>query len=122
MSSATIRQTFLPTGCIVLVLTAILAFNGCGGGGGGGDFMAGGGIGGTGVTVGAISGFGSVIVNDIDFDTRNAQVVINGQTVGSGDSDVRSKLARDMIVRVEAKYRSDGTALADRIVFTSNVR
>ncbi len=89
---------------------------------GGGGLLAGGGIGGTGISVGAISGFGSVIVNDVDFDTKNAKVFINSRRVGEGDFDVRNKLALGMVVRVEGKFLGNGTGKADRIVFNENVK
>ncbi len=64
---------------LVLLLAAALA--GCGPGGG--DSLAGGGIGGSGITVsavsvGAVSGFGSIIVNDVAYDTRTAEVLVEG--------------------------------------------
>ena len=57
---------------------------GCGGSGSGGT--AGGGIGGSGITVSAVSvgsvaSFGSIIVNDVEFDTTNAEVVVEGEAV-----------------------------------------
>ena len=81
-----------------------------GSGGGGGDLMAGGGIGGTGISIGTISGFGSVIVNEVDFDTKEAQVVVNSQSKGAGDEAVSTNLAIGMVVRIEARYPADGPA------------
>jgi hypothetical protein len=108
-----------PTVYAALSLMMLIACSGSGGGGG--DLMAGGGIGGTGITVGAISGFGSVIVNDVDYNTKDAKVIVNGNSKGSGDSVVRRDLAIGMVVRVEAKYNPEGKAEAERIVFTSNL-
>lgn len=105
----------------VFPVLAILTLMACGGGGDGG-LMAGGGIGGTGISVGNISGFGSVIVNDVDFNTKKAEVMVNGRSRGRGDSAVRQALALGMVVRVEGSYGHDGTGTADRIVFTSNLR
>ena len=65
MSPHRIRQRIGPAAYLVLALTMLMACNGSGGG----DLLAGGGIGGTGISVGTISGFGSIIVNDVDFDT-----------------------------------------------------
>ncbi len=45
-------------------------------------FIAGGGIDGTGLGSGSISSFGSIFVNDIEYDTDNAEIFINGE-VGS---------------------------------------
>ena len=115
----TIRKRIGPTAYLVLALMMLMA---CGGSGGGGDLLAGGGIGGTGISVGTISGFGSVIVNDVDFSTKDAEVFVNGDYMGGGDSVVHSALAIGMVVRVEAKYPTDGKAIAERIVFTSNLK
>jgi hypothetical protein len=117
MSPHTIRQRIGPAAYLVLALTMLLACNGSGGG----DLLAGGGIGGTGISIGTISGFGSVIVNHVDFNTEDAEVIVNGNSIGSGDSVVRRDLAIGMVVRVEAKYNPEGKAEAERIVFTSNL-
>src|SRR5512136_1470418 len=74
-----------------------LFFLGCGGGGGA-DSLAGGGIGGSGITVsavsvGSVSGFGSIIVNDVEFDVTNAEVVVEGEVRGTGDSAVTSLIS-----------------------------
>ena len=118
MSPHRIRQRIGPAAYLVLALTMLMACNGSGGG----DLLAGGGIGGTGISVGTISGFGSVIVNDVDFSTKDAEVFVNGDYMGGGDSVVHSALAIGMVVRVEAKYPADGKAQAERIVFTSNLK
>ena len=120
MSPHTIRQHIGPAVYIVLALVMLMACNGSGGGDG--DLLAGGGIGGTGISVGSISGFGSVIVNEADFSTEEAEVIVNGEAIGIGDSIVRRALAIGMVVRVEGKYGTDGNAWAERIVFTSNLK
>ena len=102
-------------------LAALLA--GCSGGGG--DKVAGGGIGGTGVTVasvGTVSGFGSVIVNGVTYDTKGAEVFIENSFKGSGDLAVIQNLSAGMVVRVEGRLSDDGSASADRIFFSSNLR
>ena len=117
MSPHTNRQRVIPAVYVVLAFITLMSCNGSDGGG----LLAGGGIGGTGIIVGQISGFGSVIVNDVHFDTEKAEVIVNGNSIGQGDSIVRSALALGMVVRVEGRYRTDGTGKAERIVFTSNV-
>jgi hypothetical protein len=117
MSPPETRQRIIRTVYFFLALLTLVACNGSGGG----DLLAGGGIGGTGISVGVISGFGSVIVNDVDFDTEKAEVMVNGNSVGAGDSIVRSALALGMVVRVEGKYRTDGAGIAERIVFHNNL-
>ncbi len=107
-----------PTVYFLLGLMMLLA---CSGSGGGSDLLAGGGIGGTGISIGEISGFGSVIVNDVDFDTQKTQVVVNGQAAGAGNEAVRKELALGMVVRVEGRFSGNDTGKADRIVFTENL-
>ncbi len=109
----------VPTVYFLLGLMMLLACSGSGGGGS--DLLAGGGIGGTGISIGEISGFGSVIVNDVDFDTQKTQVVVNGQAAGAGNEAVRKELALGMVVRVEGRFSGNDTGKADRIVFTENL-
>lgn len=74
----------------------------CGGGGGGvGTDSAG--IGGTGVSAnGSITGFGSIFVNGIEFETDNANIMIDGVPVSEND------LSQGMIVRVDGSNLSTG--------------
>jgi hypothetical protein len=88
---------------------------------GGGSKLAGGGIGGTGVIVGAVSGIGSITVNDGRLDTSNAEVIIEGNLAGVGDQAVRDFLRIGMVVRVETVSGEDGTATADRIIYNDDV-
>jgi cytochrome c-type biogenesis protein CcmE len=121
-NKTTFSQKTIPTVIgAILIFMAVFTQTACNDSGGGG-LLAGGGIGGTGISVGAISGFGSVLVNDVDFDTKNAKVFINGRRVGEGDSDVRNKLALGMVVRVEGKFLGNGAGKADRIVFNENLK
>ncbi|TFG44036.1 MAG: hypothetical protein E4H48_01160, partial [Syntrophobacterales bacterium] len=97
-------------------------FFGCGNSGG----TAGGGIGGSGITVSAVSvgsvaSFGSIIVNDVEFDTTNAEVVVEGEVRGTGDAAVTSLLSRGMVVRVEGRLDGERTGTAARVVFNDNV-
>jgi hypothetical protein len=115
---STIRTSIAGTVILAFALATLMA---CGGSGGG-DLMAGGGIGGTGISIGEISAFGSVIVNDVDFDTQKVQVIVNGEPVGSGDSVVQRVLGLGMVVRVEGEILGNGIGNADRIVFNENVK
>jgi hypothetical protein len=93
--------------------------------GGGGDTLAGGGIGGTGVTVasvGTVSGFGSVIVNGVAYDTAGAGVFVENAPRGSGDSAVVGNLLPGMVVRVEGRLFGDGSATAESVFFSSNLK
>ena len=84
------------------VALALLILWGCSGGaGGGGRLTAGGGIGGSGVTVGSVSKFGSVFVNDVEYDTTGAVVVVDGVEKGSGDQTVLDNLSVGKVVRIE---------------------
>jgi len=124
MAPHTIRQCIGLKTYLVLALMMLMACGGGGGGGsGGGDLLAGGGIGGTGITIGAISGFGSVIVNDVHYDTKETKVFFNGTLLeGQGTSVVLSNLAKGMVIRVEARYPAYSQALAEQIFFTGNLK
>jgi hypothetical protein len=108
---------------VIAALAVILIFGvqGCGGGVGGGDQYASGGIGGSGVTVGSVSGFGSVFVNGIEFDTAAAVVVVDGAEQGTGDQAVLDHLAVGKIVRVEGPSDDDGTGRARRIAYNEDI-
>jgi len=71
---------------------------------GGGTQVAGGGIGGTGISQGSITAFGSVWVNGVEFDTSNASILRNGSSVTQSD------LAIGMVVTVDGSVNSDGVS------------
>jgi len=91
----------------------------CGGGGGGSIGIADGGIRGTGSSVGPVSGFGSVFVNGVKFETRN----IPNRSVDSND-DISSEddLEKGMILRVEGVWRPDNTGEAERLEYDDTFR
>ncbi len=105
----------------LLVLGAAILFSACGGGSGGGTLTAGGGIGGSGVTVGAASKYGSIFVNEIEFDTAAAAVVVDGIQMGTGDQAVRDNIAIGKIVRIEGPSEDTGTGTADRVVYNEDI-
>ncbi len=110
--------------CGLAILLASLAaalLSGCGGSGAGGDLTASGGIGGSGVTVGSVSKFGSVFVNGIEFDTSDAEIVVDGVSAGTGDPAARTSLAVGMRVRVEGPFAGDGEGRAARVVYNEDV-
>ena len=85
----------------VLLITLLSA---CGGGGGGGS-ASNGGIGGTGVATGPITGFGSVFVNGIEFDTSgNIQITLDGEPNHS-----QSDLKIGQVVTIKGTISDDGT-------------
>ena len=60
-------------------LAAALCLLSCDGGGGeGGSFADSGGISGTGLSEGAIDSFGSIFVNDVEWDLARATIEIDG--------------------------------------------
>ena len=112
-------ENMLAVAALAMTLAALI---GCGGSGG--DNLAGGGIGGTGVTVaavGTVSDFGSVIVNDVEYTTSDAEVVVERDVRGRGDVAVTTYLSRGMIVRIEGLIDENGNGEATRVVYNDNV-
>jgi len=111
-------KSFILKGLILTSIVSLLLIS-CSGGG---SNFAGGGIDGTGVmSAGVVSAFGSIIVNGTEFDTSTASVFINGGKVGDGDDDVRNNLRIGMVVTVEGWIKEDGSAVADRVLYSNNV-
>lgn len=95
--------------CLLAIMTAS-----CGGGGGGG--VASGGIGGTGISSGTVTGFGSIFVNGVEFDTTGATITIEDQP-GS-----ENQLVVGQVVTVRGTFNADGiTGTATSVVFRDNV-
>ncbi len=94
-------------GLIVALLTSC---------GGGGSLIAEGGIGGTGIVMGRVSGFGSLYVNGVKFDVSNSDFVYEEETAATpGDA---SGIQVGMVVRIIGT--DDGvTGLADIVEYTS---
>ena len=89
-------------------------------GGGGGSSTAAGGIGGTGINaVGVVTGFGSVFVNGVEYDTSNAngKVTVNGRSGGS-----QNDLRIGMVVAVHGTIDASGKRFADSIAYNADVR
>ncbi len=70
-------------GAVVLIVLLVQALIGCGGGSSG--LASTGGISGTGLSVGTVTGFGSVFVSGTEFDTAGAAIVIDGSDATQGD-------------------------------------
>jgi hypothetical protein len=82
----------------------------------GGGFAATGGIGGTGISSGSVTAFGSIFVNGVEWSTSSATVEIDG--VVGDDSDLRL----GMVVRVEGSRSSNGlTGTASQITFDDSL-
>ena len=93
-------------------------------GGGSGDFAEGG-MGGTGISQGPITQFGSIFVNDIEWFLDDAEVEFDGETVEIGglDEDDKTDLFNlGMVVRVEGTIDSNaGTGQAERVYFDDEI-
>ena len=109
----------------LFVITAMLAA--CGGGGGGGessvqppaiqDPPATGGVGRTGIFMGPISNFGSIIVNGVRYDTETAEFEVND------DSGSQADLAVGMVVIVQGSIDDNGTTgTADKVIYDDAVK
>ncbi len=111
------------TARVLLISLTLPVFVSCGGGSVGTDPLAGGGIGGTGVSVGKITGFGSVIVNGVEFETQGATIIKDGINVAVVNSlEDREHLRVGMIVTVHATFNRDGTTgTASSIEFKDNL-
>lgn len=99
----------------VLLLAGALLLASCGGGGIG--LVGDGGIRGTGSSVGPVSGYGSVVVNGVRFNTDDASITING-VAGQNDRD----LALGMLVQVDGEWQPDGEGVADLLVYDDTLR
>ena len=89
---------------ITFTLLALLSFVSCGEGSD--SRVADGGIEGTGISSGSITGFGSIFVNGVEFDTNAASITLGGNTVSEGD------LRLGMVVEVQGTISgASGTAI-----------
>jgi len=89
---------------IILSLLVFASLISCGGGG------SEGGIGGTGVSGGRITEFGSVVVNGVHFNTTGAVVIKDDGPAETNpdDSKINELLSKGMVVTVEGDINSDG--------------
>jgi len=83
----------------------------------------GGGVGGSGIiNRGAISDFGSIVVNGTDFDTSEATIILDGQNIGVGDAVVLANLDIGRVVTVIGTEGDDEeTAIAARVFYSDEV-
>lgn len=100
---------------VLLAASLILVLSACGGGGSVGP-IAGGGIGGTGISFGPVTGFGSVFVNGTAFNTDDAVILVNGEPA------TEASLTEGMLVRVEGEWTGTGTGTADRVEYRNDIR
>jgi hypothetical protein len=97
---------------LIITLLLFMALTSCGGG----DIQtADGGIGGTGVTQGKVSGFGSIFVNGVEFDTDNADFIYEeeiSETIGN-DSGIKV----GMVVHITGSSEDGITGVADIVEY-----
>ena len=99
------------------LIAGIIALAGCGGGSSSGTNVAG--IGGTGRTIsGTITGFGSIFVNDVEYDIDNASFDINDDSSpGLSEDD----LSIGMVVTLTGN--DDGTVgVASQVVYDNEIK
>jgi hypothetical protein len=109
---------------LVLLAWTLIAVTGCGadGGGANGGGIASGGTGGTGVSYGPVTDFGSVFVNGVEFNTTNSTVTLNGSPGPDETNDPHRGLMVGMVVKVEGSFDSNGTTgTATRITYKDNL-
>ncbi|MEA1988881.1 MAG: DUF5666 domain-containing protein, partial [Pseudomonadota bacterium] len=108
----------LKTKLTALASTLAISIAGCGGGGDSTGDTAG--IGGSGfISSGTITGFGSVYVNGVKFETDSATFDIEGDSSGTTQND----LAIGMVVRVNGTINPDGiTGNATSIIFDDELQ
>lgn len=109
-------QAILYKGLLAVLLSFLVS---CGGGSGG--TVAEGGIGGTGISNGPITAFGSIFINSVEYNTQTATVFIEGRNVGTGDAAVLSNLAVGKVVTVEGSIPSGSQGVATQVYFNDNV-
>jgi len=89
----------------------------CGSSGGGGSETSAG-IGGTGVTQGRITGFGSIFVNGIEFETGQSAFEVDGDTTLNEDA-----LRIGMVVKITGDVSSDGlTGDAENVEYDDEIQ
>ena len=102
---------------VLAMLISLLLLISCGSVSDSGALYAGGGIGGTGITVGEVSAFGSVVVNEVAFSTDEAVISVNGNP--ASESDLRI----GMIVNVMGQFDAYGqTGTADSIAYEKDLQ
>ena len=121
MQNPTIRQFLRPndvTGICLFTLSVLLAACGGGGGGGGGTPATGA----TAAAVGTVQKIGSVKVNGVTFDCKNATVTSDDDITNTGDdrcvvANGKGELEENMRVVVTGKINDDGvTGSADSVI------
>jgi hypothetical protein len=98
-----------------LALVSLLAFLTASCGGGDGDVANSGGIGGTGISSGSISSFGSIFVNGFEFDLTGVPITIDDQPGTEGS------LQLGQVVTVTTNIDADGSVTVSKVDFDYNL-
>ena len=104
MASYRLRTTLLTAAFLVGVASC-----------GGGTQLAGGGIGGTGISQGAITGFGSIFVNGVEFNTSGATIIKDGNTVTQNDLKI------GMVVTVDGSIDTSTSGSATTVTYVKEL-
>ena len=81
------------------------------------------GITGTGIVVGTITGFGSIIVNGVHYNIDNASIDANGVAFSNlSKTEQQQVLAVGMVVRLKATDNGDGTGDAESVVYDASIK
>ncbi|MDX1252404.1 MAG: hypothetical protein IDH49_09205 [Gammaproteobacteria bacterium] len=99
----------------VLLSAAMAGLISCGGGAGPG--LAGGGIGGTGISQGPVTGFGSIFVNGLEIETTGAKIEVEDNPSAS-----QNDLHVGMVVLVEWEKDASGKYTAKRVKYADDVQ
>lgn len=111
MASHRLRITLLTIACVVGVAAC-----------GGGTQLAGGGIGGTGISQGPITGFGSIFVNGVEFNTDGATVIKDGTTIHPKSRDeLQTHLKEGMVVTVDGSIDSSTSGTANTVTYAKEL-
>ncbi len=94
----------------------------CGGGAGTSLDVADGGIRGTGSSVGPVSGFGSVFVNGVRFDTSGAEIASNDGVICEPDQNCTQPIEKGMILQVAGEWQDDFTGTAVTVEYDDTFR
>ena len=100
---------------LAVVLSSLL-FVSCGGS------ITSAGIGGTGITSGEITGFGSVFVNGVEFNTDSSEFIVDGEIFATQVDAVLAGLAVGMVARINGSIDANGlTGTADSVVYDDEI-
>jgi len=90
---------------------------------GGGTQVAGGGIGGTGISQGPITGFGSIFVNGVEFNTDSATIIKDGTTIGPVSTpDLKNYLKVGMVVTVDGDIANSTSGTAATVTYAKELQ